>query len=201
MDELNGTDNDNSGGSAEVGAVSTVVKALKPMSAEARRRVIDAALILLGEPKLPANEAPVVAEPMRQPRSHRETLADIRRLKEEKKPRSANEMAALVAYYLQEESPPGERKDRVSSADIEKYFKQAGFQLPGRANMALVNAKNAGYLDMLGNKEYRLNPVGYNLVVHSMPKVSSTKPKVSIARRPKKRAAPAKAKSGSRKHA
>src|SRR5438045_6103909 len=37
-------------------------------------------------------------------------LADVRALKELKKPTSANEMAALVAFYLSETAPSNERK-------------------------------------------------------------------------------------------
>jgi hypothetical protein len=36
-------------------------------------------------------------------------LADIRQLKEQKKPGSANEMAALVAYYLAEVAQGAEK--------------------------------------------------------------------------------------------
>jgi len=96
---------------------------------------------------------------------------DIRSLRREKRPQSANEMAALVAYYLGEVAGEGERKETVSQKDIEKYFKQAGFPLPKVPSQTLPNAKSAGYLDSADKPgEYRLNPVGYNLVVHTLPR-------------------------------
>ena len=97
-------------------------------------------------------------------------LIDIRTLKEQKQPRSANEMAALVAYYVSELLPADERREAIATADIEKYFKQANFPLPGRVAMTLANAASAGYFDSVEPRgQWRLNPVGYNLVAHAMP--------------------------------
>jgi hypothetical protein len=79
-----------------------------------------------------------------------------------------NEMAALVAFYVSELAPVGERNQAIAKADIEKYFKSAGFKLPANAHFTLVNAKNAGYLDAIGGGKYKLNPVGYNLVAHRL---------------------------------
>ena len=97
-------------------------------------------------------------------------MMDIRTLKEQKQPSSATEMACLVAYYLDALAPPGERKKEVSSTDMTKYFKQAGYRLPGRMAQLLVNARASGYFDSGGHGKYRLNPVGHNLVVHGLPK-------------------------------
>ena len=48
--------------------------------------------------------------------SHTAKLAehglDIRRLKDDKKPNSARQMACLVAYYLQDHAPTNDRKER-----------------------------------------------------------------------------------------
>lgn len=94
---------------------------------------------------------------------------DIRTLKDEKKPASARQMACLVAYYLQELAPADERKDTVSALDLEKYFKQAGFKLPRHLTQVLPDAKSSGYFDSGARGEYKLNAVGYNLVVHNLP--------------------------------
>ena len=83
--------------------------------------------------------------------------------------RSANEMATLVAYYLANAVPKANRKDRITAKDIETYFKIAEFPLT-KTQFTLPNAKAAGYLDAFGNGEYKLNAVGHNLVVHSMPR-------------------------------
>ena len=66
-------------------------------------------------------------------------------------------------------APKTERKDRITTKDIETYFKIAEFPLT-KTQFTLPNAKAAGYLDAVGNGEYKLNAVGHNLVVHSMPR-------------------------------
>ncbi|GAI78415.1 unnamed protein product [marine sediment metagenome] len=95
-------------------------------------------------------------------------VSHIKTFKEEKKPRSGVEMACLVAYYLQELAPPKDRKDRITIADLRKYFKLAEFKLPVRIEQTLVNAKAAGYFDSTGSGSYKLNAVGYNLTVHTL---------------------------------
>lgn len=115
----------------------------------------------------------------------------IKALKEQKKPRSANEMAALVAYFLANAAPKTDRKDRITTKDIETYFKIAEFPLPEKTQFTLLNTKAAGYLDAVGNGEYKLNAVGYNLVVHSMPRSADGKT-VSRRKPAKKKAQPAK---------
>jgi hypothetical protein len=65
-------------------------------------------------------------------------------------------------------APTPDRKAEITKSDVERYFKAAGFNLPADATFTLNNAKNAGYLDSAGAGQYRLNPVGYNLVAHRM---------------------------------
>jgi hypothetical protein len=79
-------------------------------------------------------------------------------------------MAAVVAFYLSEVAPSDERRNAINVSDVQKYFKQAGFKLPKIPAKALLNAAAAGYFDPVGNGMYRLNPVGYNLVAHGLPK-------------------------------
>jgi hypothetical protein len=114
-------------------------------------------------------------------------VQDIRALAQHKSPKSANEMAALVAYYLADVVPQAARKDTISADDLKVYFKRAGFKLPSSPKMTLVNAKNAGYLESTGTAgQYKLNPVGYNLVVHNLPARSEKKRSHSRARKVKK---------------
>jgi hypothetical protein len=79
-------------------------------------------------------------------------------------------MAVLVAYYASEVAKPSERKNTIGTADITKYFKQADYPLPSQPRVILHRAKNAGYLDSSNRAQYRLNPVGHNLVAHGLPR-------------------------------
>ncbi len=97
-------------------------------------------------------------------------VTDLRAFKEEKRPSTANEMAAVVAYYLQELAPSEERKREIDVQDVVEYFKQAGFPLPTATKQILFNAKAAGYFKAVGGGKFTLNPVGYNLVAHNLPR-------------------------------
>jgi hypothetical protein len=70
---------------------------------------------------------------------------DIKTLKNQKQPSSAKQMACVVAYYLAELAPEKERKQAVTVADLEKYFKQAGFPLNQKMEQLLVDGKRSGY--------------------------------------------------------
>lgn len=151
----------------EIQAIKTVLGALEPLPADVRANVLEYVLKRLSiQVQGPARvEAP--------PPSTFPTIASgahIEDLKNSKKPRSANEMAALVAYYLAEVAPAAEQKQSITTEDIRRYFKIARFPLPRRPSYTLPNAKAAGYFDLAGSGGYRLNPVGYNLVVHAMPR-------------------------------
>lgn len=95
---------------------------------------------------------------------------DIRTLKDQKQPDSARQMACIVAYYLLDHAPEAERKQTITSTDIEKYFKQAGYKLPKKLEQLLIDCKGSGYFETVSRGEYKLTRVGYNLVTHSMPK-------------------------------
>jgi hypothetical protein len=165
----------------ELHAMQQVIKALESLDPDARTRVLAYVFQRLGlslaasnttpspselQPSLTASTSPIV------PMLAGAAVTDVRSLKEVKQPKSDNQMAALVAYYLKEAAPAHDRKDTISQDDIEKYFKQAGFPLPNRPAMTLINAKNAGYFDPAGVGLYKLNPVGHNLVAHGMPSSS-----------------------------
>ncbi len=168
----------------EIEAIGLCLNALEPLDVAARRSVLDYVAkrlqivgadigALIGESKTepaPSNE-PKDADASTKEECH------ISELVEKKQPRSAIEMAVLVAYYLSHKAPKSERKQTISTEDLTTYFKIAEFKLPKSPQYTLPNTKSAGYLDSAGGGEYKLNPVGYNLIVHSMPKTSmSTRP-------------------------
>lgn len=170
-------------------AIDQVITALDPLDPAARATVVATACsylkipvgataqpLLQGSPSreegVPAparigSVAPVVPAPVPQ-------ATDIRSFRNEKKPRSAKEMACVVAFYLKELAAEGERKDSIAAADPDKHFKQAQFKLPQRMAQLLPDAKGSGYFDSASRGEYRLNAVGYNLVAHNLPPKTAT---------------------------
>lgn len=184
----------------EIEAIKAVLLALEPLPPEVRTSVLEYVLsrlqIALGSVQqtevsstpAPSADATLGAAEATARAEQQTTPTHIKDIKENKKPRSANEMAALVAYYLENVAPSKERKDRITTEDIETYFKIAGFRLPEKPKFTLGNAKAAGYLDAVGNGEYKLNAVGYNLVVHSMPRGAGGK--AAPRRKPAKKTRP-----------
>lgn len=157
----------------ELGAISAIIDLLKPLNAVARSRVLDYVLKRL---EMEAVHTRATPESPSGPQRSAPTVTDIRALTAEKQPRSANEMVALVAYYVSELAPEGEGSRTINVDMVRKYFKMARFPLPRAPQSALPNAVAAGYLENVSRGEYRLNPVGYNLIVHGLPRSSTTTP-------------------------
>jgi len=182
----------------EIAALTTLIKALEPLKSDQRIRVLSFVFHKLNirMPDFDSRErqeselavalgTDLDTKPAQS--SDTRTPTDIRSLKDLKKPRTANEMAALVAYYLEHVAVGGERRDFITADDIKPYFNQAGFPLPsGPAAMTLTNAKNAGYLNARARGQYHLNPVGYNLIAYKLP-VDASKA-INTIRRSSKRA-------------
>jgi len=181
----------------EIEAIKTLLKVLGPLKPDERQNVLDFVFKKLGiqhgglsssQSRSSVDEffqrradAATSIDQAQEARSHspgsrapdRASSANqnIRSLKEQKEPRTATEMVALVAYYLEHVAPDSERRNFIETNDIKKYFKQALFKLPSAPpHVTLGHAKNAGYLSSTGARgQFKLTPVGYNLVVHKMP--------------------------------
>jgi hypothetical protein len=99
----------------------------------------------------------------------RSTPTDIRSFFAEKQPSSDVEAAAVAAYYYQYLAPEAQRSASIDSTLLQDAFRLARRPLPAKTIYTLQNARGAGYLDSTGETgQFRLNPVGYNLVEHSL---------------------------------
>lgn len=195
----------------ELAAIATLLKTLQPLKDDERTRVINFVFQKLGmqasapktqtaTTKETADLAGALNTQLNAKPDAAVRFTDIRSLKDAKNPRTANQMVALVAYYLEHLAPEHERREFITADDIKPYFNQAGFQLPSaQPAMTLSHAKHAGYLNALARGQYRLNPVGHNLVAY---KLSADVADGTSARRPRKAAAKkktARRKTGKRK--
>lgn len=178
----------------ELQAIKTIAEALQQLDPVARERALQYAMQHLGldvgavRPDAERRSAtpPADGSPKAAPESRSaQQLRDIRSFKEQKQPQSDIQMAVLAAYYLSELAPEGSRKPTIAKSDMTELFIQAGYPLPTRTDFTLSNAKQAGYLDSAGHGKYKLNPVGHNLVAHSLPK-SGSDAKTPRRRRKKK---------------
>jgi hypothetical protein len=99
----------------------------------------------------------------------RSSPIDIRTFFSEKRPSSDVEAAAVAAYYYQYLAPEAQRRNSIDSTVLQEAFRHAKRRLPSKTIYTLQNARGAGYLDSTGETgQFRLNPVGYNLVEHSL---------------------------------
>jgi hypothetical protein len=167
----------------ELEAISSIIDLLRPLNAEAKSRVLEYVLKRLNMEPIHAAQQSSIESITIPHHGTAPTVTDIRALTAEKQPRSANEMVALVAYYVSELAPEGERSRTINVEMVRKYFKMARFPMPRAPQSALPNAQAAGYLESVSRGEYRLNPVGYNLVVHGLPRSSGPTPVRTSRRR------------------
>lgn len=180
---------------AELAAMAAVVEALSALDPEQRTRVLDYVLQRLNIAPvrrigIPREGAVASASAAGAP-----PILNIRSFTEDKQPQSANEMAAVAAFYLSELAPPSERSPTINTDALRRAFKAAGFRLPKAVHATLTNACAAGYFDKASRGEYRLNPVGYNLVVHGLPRSGAS----AREARPRKAARRKAAKRGARR--
>jgi hypothetical protein len=175
----------------ELAVLASLVDTLGSLSGGSRQRVLNYLVARFGRglsasptPASPSRSA-LEEGTMTKSDTHTGPL-DIRTFKGIKLPANGQEMAALVAYYLAYKAPEDQRRETISPADIDKYFKQAAFPLPTRTRTVLVSAKNSGYLEEAGNRgEYKLSPVGYNLIEHHLPRTGQ--PATVVPQSPRRR--------------
>jgi|ERR1039458_9681436 hypothetical protein len=155
-------------------AIDKIIEALEPLEETARQTAVNAACshLRLTDVIKPSTNEPL--SPNLDNRQPTQKQIDIRTFKEQKNPKSAIQMACVVAYYLQELAPATERKNTINTVDLSTYFKQANYKLPKVIAQLLPDSRVAGYFESASGKgEYSLNAVGYNLVAHNLPKTSA----------------------------
>ncbi len=159
-------------------AIDQVIAALGAFEADVQQtilRAVYAHLNISGPPEAVSagrtHEEPAREERAAAPASRAGEHAgmDIKTFKELKNPSSARQMACVVAYYLAEIATGDERKEVVTTDDVEKYFKQGRYALPTKLEQLLIDCRGAGYFESPARGEYKLTRVGHNLVAHQLP--------------------------------
>ena len=168
-------------------AIQDISKILKPLNTVSKKKVIEYVFKRLGlnqdldylsnatPEKSPVSEISSLQQNKHLTKNNQREVLDVRSFADQKKPKTTSEKLALVGYYLSELAKGDEKTEQFNAKDIEKYFKQAGFRLPANIPGELSRAKNAGYIEKVKKGIYKLNPVGYNLIVHTLPGQSNSK--------------------------
>lgn len=118
-------------------------------------------------------------------------LKGIEAFVSEKKPKSDQQFAAVVAYFYGFEAPQAERKDTITSADLQEAARLVGWRRFRQPSVTLNNAVSQGYLDRVGRGTFRLSAVGENLVTTTLsgPTDEGAGPRPTKKRRPRKKTA------------
>jgi len=166
-------------------AIDQIIAALEPLDENSRKTALSAVCSQIqitlpstgsvtADDRLKEHRGEEKTNQNKPPKKQEKTLqVDIRSFKDEKNPNSARQMACVVAYYLQELAPKEDQKGSICKTDLEKYFKHAKYPMPKTIQQILPDAKKSGYFDSAGSGSYKLNAVGYNLVVHNLPSEQS----------------------------
>jgi hypothetical protein len=135
-------------------------------------KIVEAVSDVLRGSRKPSGSFPVEtipSPPAIHSSSARSTAVDIRSFFEAKAPSSDVEAATVAAYYYKYVASESEHRETINAAQLQEAFRLARWPLPRQTRFTLQNARNAGYLDASGEGgQYRINPVGYNLVEHAL---------------------------------
>lgn len=161
----------------DLDAVKAIVTALDPFEQPDQERILRWVREKLGlsvssaaaqpPPAVPSpTPPPTTIPPTPEARSGNVTIRDF---VASKRPSSDNQFAAVVAYYFRFEASESERKDTISSDDLQDACRTAGRQRLANPSKTLHNALSMGLLDKSGRGSYRINSVGENLVAMTLP--------------------------------
>lgn len=173
-------------------ALKTIVSALSPFERPDQERILRWTREKLGLVEAPAAPrppaTPVVPNPPSPPPGG--SGKDIKTFIAEKKPASDNQFAAAVAYYYAFEAPEAERRDSITSGDLQEATRLTGRARLNRPADTIQNAVKGGLLDKAaGRGAYSINTVGENLVAISLPQAGGEQ---GVVRRSSRRGRPRK---------
>jgi hypothetical protein len=113
-------------------------------------------------------------------------VSNIKSFVNQKKPKSDNEFAAVVAYFYRFKAPETERKEEITSEDLQDAARKADYTRLKRPIDTLHSAFKRGILDKGGGRGlFKINTVGENLVAMALPVsgIEGPKRKTQRARR------------------
>jgi hypothetical protein len=154
-------------------AVRVIITALDGFQAADQERILRWAREKIGLPSSTAMVAPVQREP-RPPvppppgSPPPGQTRDIRTFVQSKNPRTDAQFAAAVAYYYRFEAPEPEKKEAITSADLQEATRKVDRDRLTKPAQTLINAHQQGLLDKAERGAYAINTVGENLVAMAL---------------------------------
>ncbi|MBX3229220.1 MAG: hypothetical protein KIT84_18640 [Labilithrix sp.] len=115
-----------------------------------------------------------LADTPSRPRDGEAGPKDFRSFFQEKQPKNDVQFVAVAAYYHRFMAPAADRKEAISSADLQDAARLAPWTVFAKPSKTLGNAVRQGYMNGSGRGTYRLNAVGENLVSMTLPGTATT---------------------------
>ncbi len=160
-------------------AAKAIVTSLTGLDKQAQQQAIKFASesLGLGTVTPPTSSTTVAATPAIIPNQQNSAKqpTDIRQFTDSKSPKSDQQFAAVAAYYYRFVAPENERHETINVEELKNAAREAGRRVPSK--FVLNNAKNSGFVNSVGNGNYKLTTVGENLVAMTLPGNGSGTPK------------------------
>lgn len=172
----------------DLAAVRTITEALTGFDAKEQERILRwvrerVGLAVAPEPSMLPTGSVATVNPSFVPVT---AVNDLKSFVLTKKPKSDVQFAATVAYYYRFVAPPDQKKEEITSTDLQEACRLVGrerFTVPGQT---LRNAHNLGLLNK-GSEAgtFGINSVGENLVDVTLPEDSSGIPRARLKKKRK----------------
>lgn len=179
----------------DLDAIRIVLDTLSPFDPKDQKRIIRWACEKLGitlevgaptniSTMVPSTMQPTDIAPLVRPSiTPTGSQVDIKSFLKTKNPTSDMQFAAAVAYFYAFEAPEAERKEAISSVELQDACRLLGRERLHNPGQTLRNAVYNGLLDKSGEKgQFKINTVGENLVAVTLPASDST-PKAKPSRK------------------
>lgn len=173
----------------DLAAVRTIAEALVGFDAKEQERILrwvreKVGLAVASELSILPTGSVVAVSPTSTPTT---AMNDLKSFVLTKKPKSDVQFAAAVAYYYRFVAPSDQRKQEITSTDLQEACRLVGrerFTVPGQT---LRNAHNLGLLNKGSEAgSFAINSVGENLVDVALPEDSSGIPKARMKKKKKR---------------
>ncbi len=198
----------------DLDAIRLVLDTLSPFDPQDQKRIIRWACEKLGitlegstpttmSTMVPSTVQPTNTAPLVQPSiTPTGSQVDIKSFLRAKNPTSDMQFAAAVAYFYAFEAPESERKESISSDELQDACRLLGRERLHNPGQTLRNTVYNGLLDKSGEKgQFKINTVGENLVAVTLPASDSTPKAKPSRKRIKKKVSSKKTKKETRRKA
>jgi len=157
-------------------AAKIIVETIEGFPAEDQKRIIRWAMEKVGLGNSLPTSQPIQQQPSQNISApNTGSTTDIRSFIQQKSPQSDTHFATAVAYFYKFQAADNEKKEFITSDDLQEACRKADRSRMPKPIITLGNAHRDGLLDKGSERgTYVINTVGENLVAMALPTSSNT---------------------------